>query len=170
MDERNRSIPVRRRLSLNQDVLGGLIPSGPELTLEMKARNLEVLSKQSVFHLCFVHYFKRMSTSNKLSNCFHAAGTNGRLDLSFPWCASCCRTNCSCCTWSRSWTARFAKKSVASNRRSSAGWIPARTDKSSVGVRREHPVTIRKASLRMLSMRQVCVLRHQTGAQYSAVE
>ena len=41
--------------------------------------------------------------------------------------------------------------------------MPARTGKSSVGVGRKHPVT-------MLSMRRVCVHRHQTGAQYSAVE
>ena len=48
--------------------------------------------------------------------------------------------------------------------------MPARRGKSSVGVGRKHPVATRKASLRMLSMRRVCVLRHQTGAQYSAVD
>ena len=98
-----------------------------------------------------------MSSLDKLPNNFHAAGTNGRLDLSLPSCVSCCPTNCLCSTWSGSWIARFVKKSVAPNRRSSADWIPARTGKFSVGVGRQHPVTMRKASLRMLSMRRVCV-------------
>ena len=40
----------------------------------------------------------------------------------------------------------------------------------SVGVGRKHPVTMRKALLKMMSMRRVCVPRHQTGAQYSAME
>ena len=111
-----------------------------------------------------------MSTLDKLSNSFHAAGTNGRLDPSLPGCASFCSTNCPCSTWSESWIARFAKESVAPNRRSSAGWIPARAGKSSDGVGRKHPMAMRKASLRMLSMRRACVLRHQTSAQYSAVE
>ena len=110
------------------------------------------------------------SSLDKLPNSFHRAGTNGRLDLSLPRCASCCSTNCLCSKWSGSWIARFAKKSVAPYPGSSAGWTPARTGKSSVGVGRKHPVTMRKASFRMLSMRRVGVLRHQTGAQYRAVE
>ena len=138
------------RLSLTQDVLGRLIPSCLELTLGMKSRTLEVLSNYSAFHLCFVHCFTRMLSLNKLSNSFHAAGTNGRLDLSLSKCAFCCPTNCPCSTWSGSWIALFAKESVAPNRRSSAGWMPARTGKSSVGVGRKHPVKMRKASLRML--------------------
>ena len=48
--------------------------------------------------------------------------------------------------------------------------MPARIGKSSVGVGRKHPATMRKVSLRMLSKRRVCVLRYQTGVQYSAVE
>ena len=48
--------------------------------------------------------------------------------------------------------------------------MPERTGRLSVGVGRRHPVTMRKASLRTLSMRRVCALRHQGGAQYSAVE
>ena len=48
--------------------------------------------------------------------------------------------------------------------------MPARTGKSSVGVGPKHPVTMREASLRMLSMRRVCTVRYKTGAQYSAVE
>jgi len=43
--------------------------------------------------------------------------------------------------------------------------MPARVGRLSAGVGRRHPVTIRKAS-----MRRIRALRHQTGAQYSAVE
>ena len=110
----------------------------------------------------------RMSSLDRLPHSFHAAGTNGRLDLSLPRCASCCPTNCPCSTWSGSCIAQFAKENVAPNQRSSAGWMPARTGKSSVGVGRKHLATMHKASLRMLSMRRVCILRHQIGAQYSA--
>ena len=83
-----------------------------------------------------------MSSLDKLPNSFHAATTNGRLDLSLPRCASCCPTNCPCSTWSGLWMARFVKESVAPYRRGLAGWMPARTGKSSVGVGRKHPVTI----------------------------
>jgi len=54
--------------------------------------------------------------------------------------------------------------------RSSAGWMPARIGRLSAGLGRRHPVTIRKASLMVGSMRRVWALRHHTGAQYSAVE
>jgi len=51
--------------------------------------------------------------------------------------------------WSRcpGSTARRARDSVAPLRRSSAGWMPARTGRLSVGGGRRYPVTIRKASL-----------------------
>ena len=51
--------------------------------------------------------------------------------------------------WSRSpgSMARRARDSVAPSRRSSAGWMPARIGRLCAGVRRRHPVTIRKASL-----------------------
>jgi len=66
--------------------------------------------------------------------------------------------------------ARRPRDSVAPLRRSSAGWMPVRIGRLSASVGRRHPVTIRKASLVVGSMRRVRVLRHQTGAQYSAVE
>jgi len=66
--------------------------------------------------------------------------------------------------------ARCPRDSVAPLRRSSAGWVPARIGRLSAGVGRRHPVTIRKASLMVESIRRVWALRHQTGAQYSAVE
>ena len=66
--------------------------------------------------------------------------------------------------------ARRPRDSVAPLRRSSAGWMPARIGRLSAGVGSKHPVTIRKASLMVGSIRRVWALRHQTGAQYSAVE
>jgi len=45
-----------------------------------------------------------------------------------------------------------------------------RIGRLSADVGRRHPVTICKASLMVASMRRVWSLRHQTGAQYSAVE
>ena len=113
-----------------------------------------------------------MSSSDKLSNSFHAAGTNVRLDLSLPRCTSCCPTNCPSITWSRLWIAQYARESVAPYWWSSAGWIPARTGKYSVGIGRKHPVTMRKASLRIENAVNEASMRtqHQTGAQYSTVE
>jgi len=63
-----------------------------------------------------------------------------------------------------------AGDSVTLMRRSSAGWMPARMGRLHAGVGRRHPVTIRKASLMAGSISRVSALRHQTGAQYSAVE
>ena len=63
-----------------------------------------------------------------------------------------------------------ARNNMTSLRRSLAGWMPARIGRLSAGVGRMHPVTIRKASLMAGSVRRVWALRHQTGAQYSAVE
>ena len=64
----------------------------------------------------------------------------------------------------------MARESVAPWRRSSVGWMPERTGRQTDGGGRRHPVTMRKVSFNLLSMRRVCALRHQTGAQYSAVE
>jgi len=74
--------------------------------------------------------------------------------------------------WSRSpgSMARHARDNVASLRRSSAGWMPAQIGRLFAGVGRRHPVTNRKVSLMARSMRRAWALRHQTGAQYSAVE
>ena len=88
--------------------------------------------------------------------------------IKVPRCTSSCPTNCLCNTWLGSWIPQFAKRSVAPNLPSSGGWMSARTGKSSVGVGCKQPMKMRKASFRMLSMRRVCVLRHQIGAQYSA--
>ena len=49
-------------------------------------------------------------------------------------------------------------------------WLGAWENWLSVGAGRRHPVAICKASLRTQSIRRVCALRYQAGAQYSAVE
>ena len=71
------------------------------------------------------------------------------------------------CPGSMAWRPR---DSVAPPRWSSAGWMPVKIGRLSAGVGRRHPVTICMASLMAGSMRRVWALRHQTGAQYSAVE
>ena len=48
--------------------------------------------------------------------------------------------------------------------------MPARMGRLSNGVGRKHPVSTHSASLIDVSMMRVCMLQHQTGAQYSVVE
>jgi len=98
-------------------------------------------------------------------SCF-AAGTNGRLDLrrrAFPL------DEQMRAEWSRSMP-RCTRYSVVALRRSSTSCMHARTGRLSAGAEHRHLVTICKALLMAGSMRMVCGLRHQTGAQYSAVE
>ena len=121
-------------------------------------------------HVKFVHWAARLPNSDKLCNSFRAAGTNGRLDFSLSLLAACGSVICPCRMLPESKELRLGKESVACGRRSSAGWMSKRTGRLSVGVGHKHPVTIRKASLRTMSMRRVCALRHQAGAQNSAVE
>ena len=85
MDEWNRPIPVRRRLSIAQAVQGKLIPTRRALVLDVKTWSLEVFSQCSAFHLWFVHSEARMPSPARLSKRFCAAGTNGHLDLSLSW-------------------------------------------------------------------------------------
>ena len=54
--------------------------------------------------------------------------------------------------------------------RSLIGRIPAKTNKSSIGVGRRHPVTVQKTSLIGLFRTRVRALQHKTGKQYSAGE
>ena len=85
MDEWNRLTPVRRRLSLTQAARGKPISTGLAPVSGTKARSLEAFSQYSVFHLWFVHSDAQMPSLARLSKRFHAAGTNGRLDLSLTW-------------------------------------------------------------------------------------
>ena len=117
----------------------------------------------------FIHWAARMPNSDKLCSSVRAAGTNERLDFSLSLLAAWGSVSCPCRMWPGSKELQLAKKSVAPWWRSSAGWMPERTRRLSVGVGRRHPVTMRKAS-RTLSIRRVCALQHQAGAQYSAVK
>jgi len=83
-----------------------------------------------------------------------AASTNGFLDLKRRAAAPDGRVSAE---WSRcpGSMARRPRDSVALLRRSSAGWMPARIERLSAGVRRRHPVTIRKASLMVGSIRRI---------------
>ena len=123
-----------------------------------------------MFHVKFVYWAARMPNSDKLCNNYRLAGKNGYLDFSLFLLAVWDSVSWLCRIWPGSKELRLAKESVAPWRRSSAGWMPERIERFSVGMGRRHPVTMRKASLRTLSMRRVCALRHQAGAQYSAVE
>ena len=111
-------------------------------------------------HVKFVHWAARMPNSDKLFNSFRAAGTNRRLDFSLSLLAVRGSVTCPYRMWPRSKELPLTKDSVATWRRSSAGWMPERTGRLSVGVGRRHPVTMRKRSLRALSMRRVSALRH----------
>ena len=121
-------------------------------------------------HVKFVHWAARMPNSDRLCNSFCAAGANGCLDFSLSLLATCRSVSWLCKMWPGPKELQLAKESVAPWRRSLAGWMPEKTKRLSVGVKRRHPVTLRKASLRTLSMRRVCALRHQAGGQYSVVE
>jgi len=98
-----------------------------------------------------------------------AAGANWCLDLRRRVSALDGRVSAE---WSRhpGSMSRHARDSVAPLRRSPAGWMPARIESLSSGVGPRHPVRIRKASFKAGSVRRVWALRHQTGAQHSAVE
>ena len=110
----------------------------------------------------------RMPSVGKSFDSFRAAGTNGRLDFSLSWGISGDPASGPGKIWSR--VPHFAKESVAPKRQSSSGWMLEGISRWSVSVGRRHPVTMRKASFKTLLMRRVCALRHQTGAQYLAVD
>jgi len=167
--EQKRPTPVRKRLSRTQALLARVIPRRWVPVSGMKMRSLVGLSAHSAFHWWSAQRAARTKLlSDKLMPCC-AAGTNGCLELrrrAFAlggWVSV---------GWSRCLgaMARRPGDSVAALRRSSAGWMPARIVRLSAGVGRMHPVSIGKASLTAVSMRRVWALRHQTVAQYSAVE
>jgi len=132
-------------------------------------RSLVGFSAHPTFHWWSPHCAARMLLlSDELMSCC-GAGINGCLDLRRRAFALDGQVNAE---WSRcpGSMARRARDSVAPLRWSSAGWMPARVGRLSAGVGRRHPVTIRKASLMVRLIRRVWALRHQIGAQHSAVE
>ena len=135
----------------------------------MQTPSADILLEYS-FHVKFVHWAARVSNSDKLCNSFRGERTNGQLDFSLSLLAARDSVSWPCRMWSGSKKLGLAKENAAPWRRSSAGWMSERTGKLSVGVGRRHPLTMRKASLRTLSMKRICALRHQADAQYSAVE
>jgi len=115
-------------------------------------------------HFAFHRWSAQSAALLTMSSC--AAGANRFLDLRRRAFALGGQASAE---WSRhpGSMERRARVSVAPLRRISVGWMPARIGRLSAGVRRRHPVTIRKASLMAGSIRRVWALRHQTGAQYS---
>ena len=135
----------------------------------IKVRSLVVLSYHSEFHRWSSQNGVRMLLLSNEMMRWCAAGGNGCLDLRRREFAPDGRVSAE---WSRcpGSMARRARDSVAPLRRSSARWMPARIGRLSTGVGRRQLVAISKASLMAGSMNRVSVLRHQTGAQYSAVK
>ena len=111
-----------------------------------------------------------MPSLDRSLNSFRAAGTNERLDFNFSWCTSGDPTSGPFKIWSGSRVPCLVKESVAHKRQSSAGCMPEKIGRWSVKVRRRHSLAMRKASIKTLSMRRLCALRHQTGAHLSVVE
>ena len=118
----------------------------------------------------FVHWTAWMPSSDKLCNNFRAAGTNECLHFSLSLLAASDSIYWPCRMLSGSKKLRLAKENVAPWRRSSTGWIPERTGRLSVGVGRRYLVAMRIVSSRTLSIKRVYALRHQAGAQHSAVQ
>jgi len=111
----------------------------------MKVRSLVRLSNHFVFHWWSTQSAALLLfLSDEPKSCC-AAGTNERLDL--RGCAYAPGGQVSA-EWSRCLgsMARRASESVARLRRSSAGWMPARTGNLFPGMGRRHSVTISKAS------------------------
>ena len=123
-------------------------------------RSVVVLSTHSAFHWWSSQWAARMLIV-VVRYCY-AVGKNGCLDFRRRASALDGRVSAD---WIRrpGSIARRARDSVASLRRSSAGWMSASMGRLSSGVGRRHPVTIRKASLMAGSIRQVWVLWHQAG-------
>ena len=164
--ERKRPALVRRRLSRTQAVLGRVTPSSWWCCQGWKCRVLwgclptphSIGDPHSVPHVCWscqVYWWvvvRRVQMGVSIWGAVHWARKSAEWNR---------------CPGSMAWRTR---DSVAPLWRSSAGCMPARVGKLVAEVGRRQPVTIRKASLMEGSMRLVWALRHQKGAQYSAVQ
>ena len=149
MDERNCPTPVLKRLSLTEAARGKPILIGLAQVLVTQTGRIFTILRIPLM-ICPLRSADDKSPA-RLSKRFRAAGTNGRLDLSLSWRAS--EDPLKKHYRSGSKDSRWAKESVAPSRPSSAGWMPENTGRWSVGVGRRHPVTMRNASFKTLSMR-----------------
>ena len=167
--ERRRATPVRRRRSWTHAAPGRAIQEGWVPMSGKKVRSLAVLSNHPAFHWWSTQIaaLLLLSSDEVMSCC--AACTNRCLDLGCRAFPTGERVRAE---WSRSpgHAARCVRDNVAPLKRSSTGWMPARIGRLSAGLGRNHPVTIRKASLMSGSVKWAWALRHQAGAQDSAVE
>ena len=149
MDEWNRPIPVRRRLSLTQAARGKPIPTGLAPISGTQTRSLEVFSQYSVF-ICDLFIQRR--GCQVWQDC---PKDSAQLAQTGVWILV------SLGDYLRTHLidhARYGRgPEIHDNpiRRNSAGWMPESTGRWSVGVGRRHPVTMRKASFKTLSMRRV---------------
>jgi len=134
----------------------------------MKMRSLVGLSVRSAFHRWSAQFVARMLFLSDELLCCCTVGADGSLDLRRRASALYGQVSGQ---WSRcpGSMARRVRDNVVPLRRSSAGWMPARSGRLFAGVERRRPDTICKASLMAGSKTRVWALRHQTGAQYSAV-
>ena len=154
INEQKRLKPKYKQLSLIQSALEKPIPKGLVLTLGMKAWIADILFWYLMFHFVFVLWDARMTISDRLSSNFRVSRTNGRLYFSlflFTFSDPCCIWPCKMWSWSKQ--PRLVKESAAW-RRSSAGWMLAKTGKQSVKEGRRHLVTMYKASFKTPSMRR----------------
>jgi len=139
--ERKRPTPVRRRLSRTQALLWRVIPGRWVPVSRMRMRSFMVLSVHTAFHWWSAYFAVRfLSLSDEQMICC-AASTNGCLDLRRRAFALDRPVSAE---WSRcpDSMARGAMDNVvAPLRQRSAGWMPARIGRLSVGVGRRHPVT-----------------------------
>ena len=152
MDEWNRPIPVRRRLSLTQAVRGKPIPTGLALIPGTKARSLEALSQYSVCDLSIQRRGCQVWQDCPRDSA-HLAQTGIWILVSL---GEYLRTHLKDhATYDRGPEihGKPRRVSLPVGEAQLAGCLS--TGRWSVGVGRRHPVTMRKASFKTLSMRRV---------------
>ena len=97
-----------------------------------------------------------MPSLARLSKRFRAPGTNGRLNLSLTWPVSedTLKKDHARYDWGPEILGKPKRVSIPFGE-AQAGWMPESTGRRSVEVGRRHPITMRKASFKTLSMRRV---------------
>ena len=165
--ERKRPIPVRRLFIRTPALLERVIPGGCVPVSGIKVRSIVELSAHSAFHWWSTHCATRMLLlSEKLMSCCAAIqmgvsiGGAVQLHPMDGWALSGAGVQAP-------WHGVLGIVWLLCDEAQQVGCLRGRL---SAGVGRRHPVTIRKASLMVGSIKRVWALRHHTGAQYSAVE